>query len=186
MTAFLSALAGALSRLVYGGAFKYLPSQVANLMFFATGVAFLLPADIETWRALIVPVAVSFAATLGFNPGHGSYVDAGASPKLDNEDVRPIVRLVAALFGARDAQSVAYDSIGAGVRYGLATLVTQLVMWGANTWGGAAFAGWYWSVGFGASLVLYLLSRICRGQLLWRAFEAAVGALIFGALPLTL
>ncbi len=178
-------LVGSAGRLIYGGAVKWLPSQVAYLMFFFLGVVILEPMVFSTAPALALwpALMVSFVLAIGWNPGHGSYIDAGASPNPDNEDVRPITRAIAGAFSAKDG-SVGYDCLGASVRYGLQTMLTGLAMIAANTWGGTHYSPWYMPVGLLAGVLLYGLSRVTTGQKLWRAFEAGIGALLYGALTL--
>jgi hypothetical protein len=173
----LGALVGAAGRYIYGGHVKAIPTQVAYALFFALGVVLLIPGD------LIAAAVVSFAAAIGWNPGHGSYADAGSSANKDDEDVRPLTRIIAAALGAKDDRSLFYDGIGMSVRYGLSTVVTGLAMLACNVWLGSGFALWYALVGLSAGPVLAILAAVVKDpQRRWVAFELSIGAIIYAGL----
>lgn len=205
MTAFAiwAAIYGGLLRLLYGGAphvpdpadpAKQLPGfhkGPAYALFVVTGAIALLHRPV-TWQGIAAALLVSLMLAAGWNPGHGSYLNPGnGSP--DNETlIRPLVRFVA--FG-QPAGSVWYCCAGMGVRYGLQTAFTGLVMWNCNGWLGTSYGLWYAAAGLLACPVILLLWAIKwqRWAILpaWLgpqfnngSFEAGVGALLYGSLAL--
>lgn len=187
--AIIAAVLGALGRLHYGGAF-FKPTQLAYLWFWALGV--LLLGD-----PLLASAIVAALLAIGWNPGHGSYVNVGWRKEPDNEDIRPLVRFITKALRISEFEAkrlpdgvlgmrstVLYDMIGLSVRYGLQTLLAALGMAACNQWLGSDYALWYAAVGLLGGPLGYLSMRLPeRGWLThWRWFEALIGAALYAGL----
>ena len=153
----LAALFGAVGRVVYGSQYKYWSALLLlPLGFFA--------ADQDN---AVAAGLVSVAAFLSFNPGHGSYMDAGQSINPDNEMFAPILKHV-----LTDG-TVLYDCVGLGLRYLLSTCFIAAVMTGCNF--GLETAYSLWAAPYGAVVGLFGAVKS------WQAKEGIIGAVTYGA-----
>lgn len=111
---------------------------------------------------------VSFAAVMTFNPGAGSYMDAGQSPNPDNEFLAPVLRLTPLKDG-----TVLYDCVGLGLRYGLSTAFIAFAMFVCNLAFETHYDLWIAPVGLSVGLFGWLKN--------WQAKEFIIGAVTYGA-----
>lgn len=197
-----AALLGGLGRYIYGGRIPAIGRGWSYAILAPLGVILAWPGShgLSSWAPAI---AISLALLLVWNPGHGSYMRPGKRNHADNEEFAPIVRWVAKIFGAEDVRStlvtptpgappvlglrstVGYDCIGLSIRYGLMTFVVAVTMLASEVAWDLDYGLWFGWVGFLAGPIIYIYSRLTfwkDDDQLWKAMEATLGALIYGAM----
>lgn len=174
----LSAALGAIFRRWFGGGFFSAPRIVRVAAGIALGycVAFVMQSTDGPLALWAWPTAAALIAGWGWVPGHGSYMDMGRMPIVDNEFLKPLLDRI---FGPDDeVASLWRDFAGMALRYLIVTvplgaaavLLTGSPMGWAIMPGGLLVAVGYllaWEVLDGSRVSPTAVGEYCAGAIIY-------------------